>query len=69
MLDLVRAFHGSPSTAFRLQTLCLPTESLIVSQSFSLSQLPLTQYNLASFIRLPIQLSSSMLPLSASFAP
>jgi hypothetical protein len=35
MLDLVRAFHGSPSSAFRLHTLCLPTESLLVSRSCS----------------------------------
>ena len=37
MLDLVRAFHGSPSSAFCLHTLCLPTESLLVSQSYSLT--------------------------------
>ncbi|KAH9037204.1 RAVE protein 1 C terminal-domain-containing protein [Lactarius pseudohatsudake] len=30
MLDLVRAFPGSPSSACRLHTLCLPTESLLV---------------------------------------
>ncbi|KAI9461002.1 RAVE protein 1 C terminal-domain-containing protein [Lactarius psammicola] len=29
MLDLVRAFPGSPSSAFRLHILCLPTESLL----------------------------------------
>ena len=31
MLDLVRAFHGSPSSAAHLQTLSLPTESILVS--------------------------------------
>ncbi|KAF8273891.1 WD repeat-containing protein [Lactarius quietus] len=33
MLDLVRAFHGSPSSTSCLQVLCLPTESLLLYPS------------------------------------
>ncbi len=45
MLDLVRAFPGLPPTASPIHTLCLPTESLLVSQSrsFSSSHLPSCQ--------------------------
>jgi hypothetical protein len=40
MLDLVRAFPGSPSSAFPIHTLCLPTESLLVSQPCPLTPFP-----------------------------